>query len=95
MGKPIPLKAGCVLWKQREQTRGSETSQYPEEKRTNVYSLSSGERKGRSLNQAYNLLWAWGCKVITFRSNPEGVNKDKTSLAEWSWKGQPKKVIVL
>ena len=31
-------------------TRGSETSQYPEEKRITIYSLSSGERKGKSLN---------------------------------------------
>ena len=29
---------------------GTETSKYHEEKRTNVYSPSSGERKGRSPN---------------------------------------------
>jgi hypothetical protein len=32
------------------ETRGSETSQYPEEKKPKGYSLSSGERKGRSPN---------------------------------------------
>lgn len=32
------------------ETRRSETSQYPQEKRTRVYSLSSGERNGKSLN---------------------------------------------
>ena len=31
-------------------TQGSETSQYLQEKRTRVYSLSSGERNGKSLN---------------------------------------------
>ena len=35
-----------------ELTLGSETSQYQEEKRTKVYSLSSGERNGRSTNSA-------------------------------------------
>ena len=31
-------------------TRGSETSQYPEEEKTNSDSVSSGERKRNSLN---------------------------------------------
>ena len=31
-------------------TRGSETSKYPEEEKEEFDSLSSGERKGRSLN---------------------------------------------
>ena len=31
-------------------TRGTETSKYPEEKKERVDSLSSGERKGNSLN---------------------------------------------
>ncbi len=33
-----------------EQTRGTETSQYPQEKKETIDSLSSGERKGKSLN---------------------------------------------
>jgi hypothetical protein len=33
------------------ETRGSETSQYPEEKKPKGNSLSSGERKGKSPNQ--------------------------------------------
>src|SRR3954465_11742802 len=37
----------------REQTRGSETSQYPEEKKTTSDSRSSGERTGRSLNRLH------------------------------------------
>ena len=32
-------------------TRGSETSHYPEEKKTDCDSLSSGERKGKSPNR--------------------------------------------
>ena len=54
MGKPLPTK----VWRPRseyigpeERTRGSETSQYPEEKKTTSDSQSSGERNGRSLNQ--------------------------------------------
>ena len=34
-----------------EQTRGTETSQYPQEKKETIDSLSSGERKGQSLNR--------------------------------------------
>ena len=37
----------------QELTRRSETSQYPEEKKENLDSPSSGERKGNSLNQVY------------------------------------------
>ena len=36
---------------EREQTRGSETSQYPEEEKIKNDSVSSGERKRKSLNQ--------------------------------------------
>ena len=56
MGKPT---ASHVAVSQPEhiglekQTRGSETSQYPEEKKTMSDSRSSGERTGRSLNQCH------------------------------------------
>lgn len=36
-----------------ERTRGSETSQYPEEKKTMSDSRSSGERTGNSLNRVH------------------------------------------
>ena len=36
-----------------ERTRGSETSQYPEEKKTMSDSRSSGERNGNSLNRPH------------------------------------------
>ena len=38
---------------QEERTRGSETSQYPEEKKTTSDSRSSGERNGNSLNRVH------------------------------------------
>lgn len=38
------------------QTRGTETSQYPEEEKETFDSLSSGERKGKSPNQEACLL---------------------------------------
>ena len=34
-----------------EQTRGTETSQYPQEEKEIIDSLSSGDRKGNSLNR--------------------------------------------
>ena len=42
-------------------TRRTETSKYPEEKKTKSDSLSSGERKGRSPNQ----ILIWGCRTTT------------------------------
>ena len=53
MGKPtgshVPVPATeCIGGV--EGTRGSETSQYPQEEKTNSDSVSSGERKRRRLN---------------------------------------------
>lgn len=56
MGKPSEVKASLPLSEfigQKERTRGSETSQYPEEKKTTSDSQSSGERNGRSLNRCH------------------------------------------
>jgi hypothetical protein len=56
MGKPSAPK-GALLRAEfigtRERTRGSETSQYPEEKKTTSDSRSSGERNGNSLNRRH------------------------------------------
>ncbi len=56
MGKPPMVKA-MGLWPEyigpKERTRGSETSQYPEEKKTMSDSQSSGERNGNSLNRCH------------------------------------------
>ena len=55
MGKPTAFNDAVCLPEyigQCKQTRGSETSQYPEEKKTMSDSRSSGERTGiESLNQ--------------------------------------------
>ena len=54
MGKPS--RGNTLLSHQVDlgvrRTRGSETSQYPEEKERNIDFLSSGERKGKSPNPA-------------------------------------------
>ena len=53
MGQPYRMNFdNFPLNRWKEHTLGSETSQYQEEKRTIVYSLSSGERNGRSTNSA-------------------------------------------
>ena len=49
---------------QVEGTRGSETSQYLEERKANSDSLSSGERNGKSLNHknvSLMTLFLWCC----------------------------------
>jgi hypothetical protein len=50
-----------------EGTRGNDTSEYPEEKKESLDSLSSGERKGRSLNslrESPQALRSGGCRSI-------------------------------
>ena len=47
MGQPNTLKMYC----RKTLTRGTETSKYPEEEKTNSDFLSSGERTGKSPNQ--------------------------------------------
>ncbi len=56
MGKPSVAKAALPRPEYigpKERTRGSETSQYPEEKKTTSDSRSSGERNGNSLNRIH------------------------------------------
>ena len=65
MGKPnANQQRVTALRNSVEQTWGSETSQYPEEKKTKFNSLSSGERKGKSPNLSV-LCTGGGCKKIT------------------------------
>ena len=78
MGKPPVMKITGPLPEsigQEEQTWGSETSQYPEEKKTTSDSRSSGERNGNSLNRCH----ASGTGVA-------GPRKDPVRLAEASGK---------
>ena len=61
---------------ERELTRRTETSKYPEEKKiTNDYP-SSGERTGKSLNQCCVQLW--GCRTV-FRNANEIESSGKMS----------------
>ena len=56
MGKPSAVKTAeprSEFIGLEERTRGSETSQYPEEKKTTSDSRSSGERNGNSLNRCH------------------------------------------
>ena len=91
-------KTGVLLAQhigQVEVSGGSETSQYPEEKKT--YSLSSGERTGTSPNHlSFTALWPmlkWGSKTgcVQYRMD-EGVTNP--TLAESLWKELPQTVIV-
>ena len=49
MGQPGWLKASHSI---AEQTGGTETSQYPQEEKEIIDSLSSGDRTGKSLNRS-------------------------------------------
>jgi hypothetical protein len=58
---PAPERIGC-----EEGTRGNDTSEYLEEKKESLDSLSSGERKGNSLNhlrESLRALRKWGCRA--------------------------------
>ena len=58
---PLPEHIG-----QEEGTRGNDTSEYPEESKEILDSLSSGERKGNSPNRLRESLWALrirGCRA--------------------------------
>ncbi len=63
---PLPEHIG-----QEEGTRGNDTSEYPEEKKESLDSLSSGERKGSSPNRiprgSLRALRGRGCRA-SFRS---------------------------
>ena len=77
-------------------------------KENNNYSLSSGERKGRSLNRNYcglNLVrqvWSWRfwnhmysrcCKILTLTFQKSKAKSKKTIFSRMSWKAQPETVI--
>ena len=53
-----------------EQTRGTETSQYPQEEKENIDSLSSGDRTGKSLNRCcYGIIGVVGPAIRLSESN--------------------------
>jgi hypothetical protein len=69
MGKPGGGNAPSPLSEhigQEEGTRGNDTSEYPEEKKESLDSLSSGERKGNSpnpLRESLRALRSGGCRA--------------------------------
>ncbi len=66
MGKPDPRRADHSTSNRGMRTQGSETSQYLVEKKIINYSLSSGERNGKSPNSRRfsQENWRGGCKVV-------------------------------
>ena len=86
MGKPTGSKVpvlcpefiGAV-----ERTRGSETSQYPEEKKTMSDSRSSGERNGKNKPKPAPRKWDWGC----------GSTVGPWTVSRTAWNGRPERVI--
>ena len=73
-------------------TRGSETSQYPQEEKTICDSLSSGERKGKRLNHARVI--AGGCCVcgvvgVPLLGPPSGRGVKKQQDSRMIWDGRP------
>jgi len=64
-------------------------------KENNSYCLSSGERKGRSLNLIY-LFYTYieGCRANASSNLFEAESNKFCWLIELSWKGQPQRVIV-
>ena len=64
------------------ETWGTETSKYPQEKKINNDSLSSGERTRKSLNQNTSVYWGLDCGI------------DSKVLVEVRWKARPKRVTV-
>jgi hypothetical protein len=54
MGKPSPSNIGLPSrFIEREKTRGTEISKYPEEKKSHEIPLVSDERTGKRLNRIY------------------------------------------
>ena len=53
-----------------EQTGGTETSQYPQEEKEIIDSLSSGDRTGKSLNRrCYGNVGVVGSLINTYQTN--------------------------
>ena len=67
------------------QTRRTETSKYPEEEKENSIPLVAASEKGRAQTEE---LAPRGCRTLN-------TELQKNVLDEATWKGPPKKVIVL
>jgi hypothetical protein len=74
---PAPERIGC-----EEGTRGNDTSEYPEEKKESLDSLSSGERKGNSPNRLRESLRAL-CKRGCRAGRGRAAARPKESQTAW------------
>ena len=84
---PLPEHIG-----QEEGTRGNDTSEYPEENKESLDSLSSGERKGSSPNRVRESLRALrirGCRAnMVAPQGGRGVTKRAGSRTDWNVRPQ-------
>ncbi len=95
-GRESPTSAGEHI-ACRGETQGTEPSKYLEEKKTRSDSLSSGERRGKSLN-----LSCARCAPLHgrgYRAVLEGVHEPSQSkkprvIVECHWEGRPERVKV-
>ena len=77
MGQPARLKT--VHQTSLGETRGTETSQYPEEEKESIDFLSSGDRKGKSLNRCrYGSAGVVGALKGTMISNENALENAAT-----------------
>jgi hypothetical protein len=84
---PAPEHIGC-----EEGTWGNDTSEYPEEKKESLDSLSSGERKGNSPNrprESLRALRGWGCRAGRGRAAVRPKELQTVRVAESGWKARP------
>ena len=88
MGKPTAHNGAVSISEyigNGRQTRGTETSKYPEEeKETSIPQVAASET-GRAQTKR---LASWGCRTLNTELQRNGVG-------EAAWKGPPKKVIAL
>ena len=72
-----------------ERTGGTETSQYPQEEKEIIDSLSSGDRTGKSLNRrCYGIVGVVGPLINTLQTNwnvLENTTVDGDSPVQVSW----------
>ena len=75
-----------------EGTRVNDTSEYPEEKKESLDSLSSGERKGSSpnlLRESLRALRGWGCRAGRGRAAARPKELQTARVVEPGWKAWP------
>ena len=88
MGKPT-VRNGTVSLPEYigygRQTRGTETSKYPEEEKANAISQVAASETEEAQTKR---LASWGCRTLY-------TELQRNEVGELVWKGQPKKVTAL